>query len=89
MGKGWESVFTSANHKKTIRKRLEKYWNMFGHCWAIFIIDLYGNNMFKSSVIIFCFNSNLQRFDLLMGETETPHVYDFIFGDTRIPKTNQ
>ena len=42
--------------------------------------------------------------DLLMGETETPHFYDFaifgrvpehrtktifIFGDTRIPKTNQ
>ena len=32
--------------------------------------------MFKSSVILFCFNLNLQLFDLLMVEPETPHFYD-------------
>ena len=58
--------------------------------------------MFKSSVILFCilfcFNFDLQLFDLPMGEPKTPHFHDFgifgisrrvpiisIFGDTKIP----
>ena len=38
--------------------------------------------MLKSSVI----NLNLQPFDFIMGETETPHFYDFgIFGSVPEP----
>ena len=41
--------------------------------------------MFKSSVISFRFNLNLQLFDLLMGEPQDLHFYDFgVFG--RVPE---
>ena len=35
------------------------------------------NIMFKSSVLLCCFNLNSKLFDLLMGEPKTFHFYDF------------
>ena len=40
-------------------------------------IVFYENTIFKSSVILFCFNLNLEIFDSLMGKPQTPHFYDF------------
>ena len=80
-----------------------KYCKKYGNCSVIFMA-ICLNNRFKSSRELFCFDSVWWNPDLLMGDTKTPHFYDFgifqpcnqapkpitfIFGDTRTPNQIQ
>ena len=50
---------------------------MLGHVGVIFMVNVYGKDMLKSSVTLFCFNLNLLLSDLFMGEPQNPHFHDF------------
>ena len=45
--------------------------------------------MFKSSVIVFCFNLNLWLFELLTGEPQTAQFYDFGTFERALSSKNQ
>jgi hypothetical protein len=42
-----------------------------------FIVKMYLNNRFKSFLELICFDLVKSNLDLLMGEAQTPHFYDF------------
>ena len=52
-----------------------------------FLCKMCLNNRFKSSRELFCFDLEKIVFDLLIGETKTPHSYDFgILGRVQTPE---
>ena len=52
------------------------------HCLVCgpFVLVIYGKDMLKSSIVLFCSNLNVELFDLVMGEPSNPSL---ISGDTR------
>ena len=56
---------------------MQTYWQKYGHCWVISMAKIYGKDMARSFVELLGFSLVLSLVDLLLGEPEDPHLYDF------------
>ena len=56
---------------------MQAYWQKDCHCWVISMAKIYGKDMARSFVELLGFSLVLSLVDLLLGEPEDPHLYDF------------